>query len=90
MDHTFELANWQAAGHLAKVGPWRWTAEAPGNWDKGLSEYSSEGAAILGRRPQDLTMGMMAYIEQVIHPADAERIHSFCLDLNAKGTRTYT
>ena len=66
------------AGRIAKFGEWLWTADVPGGWADGRSEYSVEAAAILGRDPADLTMGTLDYCERITHPDDAERYRSIC------------
>src|SRR5262249_21267566 len=66
------------AGRMAKFGHWLWTADVPGGWADGRSEYSAEAAAILGRDPADLTMGTLEYYERIMHPEDVERFRSIC------------
>jgi PAS domain S-box-containing protein len=81
-------ARLRQAGRMAKFGHWVWVADSPGDWAGGRSEYSAEGAAILGRDPADLTMGTVEYCEQVVHPEERERLRMVCEQVSKD--RTYT
>ena len=82
-----DLARWRSAGRMARFGHWLWTADRPGGWDNGHSEYSREAAAILGRDPAELTMGTTDFCEHIVHPDDSERVRQFCAEMNARGER---
>jgi PAS domain S-box-containing protein len=81
-------ARLREAGRLARFGYWHWTARAPGTWDIGVSQYSPEGAAILGRDPAELDLGTVEYCERIVHPNDRDWMLRFCYDVS-HGDETY-
>src|SRR5262245_41396400 len=78
------------AGRMAKFGTWLWTADLPDGWEDGRSDYSAEGAAILGREPVEVAIGTVDYCARIVHPDDEDRVRAFWARMRDRGVLTYS
>ncbi|HTO83004.1 MAG TPA: PAS domain S-box protein [Methylomirabilota bacterium] len=75
-------ARLRRAGRMARFGHWKWIADGPqDDGTGGTSEYSVEGAEILGRSPEELAIPNRDYLRQVVHPDDRAHVRDVSLQL---------
>ncbi len=84
-------ARLRRAGRMAKFGHWKWIADGPhDDGTGGRSEYSPEGADILGRSAEELAIPNRDYLQQVVHPDDRAHVRDVSLQLFGRAGPFYS